>query len=210
MSPGVAIPWPAAPPMPMARSILFTPRLLSESERFGDSLLVRSCAGPRQFCAVRSFRSRSARAFWRAIVGGVVALRDPVLVASSAGAPAPAMPARWIVSRRFDLGWFFGGAALSLAVVGLYFGVGLPILVLWWTWLLAFDGPHIAAAFTRTYLDREEWRARRGVLLRGLLIIAVGPLFLLLGLAMGSADPFQLFLGLATLYGYYHIVRQHY
>src|SRR2546427_2578301 len=66
MSPGVAIPWPAAPPMPMARSILFTPRLLSESERFGDNLLERSCAGPRQFCAVRWFRSRSARTFWRA------------------------------------------------------------------------------------------------------------------------------------------------
>jgi len=137
-------------------------------------------------------------------------MRDPVLAASSTGALAPAMPARWIVSRRFDLGWFFGGAGASLAVIGLYFGVGLPILVLWWTWLLAFDGPHIAAALTRTYLDRDEWRARRDVLRRGLLIFAVGPLFLLLGLATGSAQPFQLFLGLATLYAYYHIVRQHY
>src|SRR6266850_163795 len=70
MSPGVAIPWPAAPPMPMARSILFTPRLLSESERFGDSLLERSCAGPRQSCAVRRFRSRSARAFAEVGHGG--------------------------------------------------------------------------------------------------------------------------------------------
>jgi hypothetical protein len=137
-------------------------------------------------------------------------MRYPVQVAGSAGALASEMPARWIVSRRFDLGWFFGGAAASLAVIGLYFGVGVPILVVWWTWLLAFDGPHIAAAFTRTYLDREEWRVRRGVLVRGLLIFAVGPLCLLLGLATDSAAPFQLFLAVAVIYAYYHVVRQHY
>ena len=128
----------------------------------------------------------------------------------SAVATVSAAPARWIVSRHFDLGWFFGGAGASLAVVALYFGVGVPILVLWWTWLLAFDGPHIAAAFTRTYLDRDEWRARPRVLLVGGLVFAIGPAFLLLTVATGSEGPFQLFLGLATLYGYYHVVRQHY
>src|SRR4029453_14598104 len=137
-------------------------------------------------------------------------MRYPVQVAGSAGALASEMPARWVLARRCDLGWFFGGAVGSLAVIGLYFGVGLPILVLWWTWLLAFDGPHIAAAFTRTYLDRERWRVRRGVLGRGLLVFAVGPLFLLLGLATDSATPFQLFLAVAVIYAYYHIVRQHY
>ena len=58
---------------------------------------------------------------------------------------------RWLVSRPFDLGWFFGGAALSLVFLALYFFVGAPIVALWWIWLLAFDGPHIGAAFTRTY-----------------------------------------------------------
>lgn len=59
-----------------------------------------------------------------------MALRDTVLVTGSAGPRVSGMPARWIVSRRFDLGWFFGGALVSLAVIGLYFGGGLPILVL--------------------------------------------------------------------------------
>src|SRR6266850_3880690 len=58
-SPGVAIPWPAAPPMPMARSTLFTVHLLSE--RFDDSPLEPSCAGARQSCSVRWLRSRSAQ-----------------------------------------------------------------------------------------------------------------------------------------------------
>jgi hypothetical protein len=122
--------------------------------------------------------------------------------------PAPA--SKWIVSPQFDLTWFFGGAALSLAAVALLVGVGAPVVALWWVWLLAFDGPHIGAAFTRTYLDRREWRARPGVLVRGLLVFAVGPAFLAAGLATGSERPFALFLGLAALYGYYHVVRQHY
>jgi hypothetical protein len=69
--------------------------------------------------------------------------------------PAPA--SKWIVSRPFDLAWFFGGAGLSLAAVALLVLGGAPIVALWWIWLLAFDGPHIGAAFTRTYLDRREW-----------------------------------------------------
>jgi hypothetical protein len=125
-------------------------------------------------------------------------------------ATLPVSSSRWIVSRPFDLAWFFGGAALSLAAALLVLGAGTSIVAIWWIWLLAFDGPHIAAAFTRTYLDRAEWRERPGVLVRGLLVFAVGPAFLAAGLVTGSARPFTLFLGLAAFYGYYHIVRQHY
>ena len=34
-----------------------------------------------------------------------------------------AVAPRWLVSRRFDLTWFFGGALLSLLFLALYFGV---------------------------------------------------------------------------------------
>lgn len=115
----------------------------------------------------------------------------------------------WVVSQPYDLAWFFGGAAASLAMLGLYL-LGVPIVVLWWAWILGFDGPHIAAAFTRTYLDREEWSRRRGLLVASLLAFGVGPLFLLAGWALRSPEPFQLFLGLAVFYAYYHVVRQHY
>ena len=127
-------------------------------------------------------------------------------------AEAPVSTARspWLVSRAFDLTWFFGGAALSLIVLALYFGAGAPIVALWWIWLLAFDGPHIAAAFTRTYLDAEQWRRRPALLLTSLLTFLVGPACLALTVATGSGDPFLLFLAFATFYGYYHVVRQHY
>ena len=116
---------------------------------------------------------------------------------------------RWIVSPAYDLVFFFGGAAASVAALGLYLA-GVPILVLWWTWILAFDGPHIAAAFTRTYLDREEWRQHRALLWASLLAFAAGPVALAAGRVAGSDAPFQLFLGLAVFYAYYHVVRQHY
>lgn len=120
-----------------------------------------------------------------------------------------AVARRWIVSPAYDLAFFFGGAAASLAALGLYLA-GVPILVLWWTWILAFDGPHIAAAFTRTYLDRDEWRRHRRLLAWSLLAFAAGPLALALGRLLRSDEPFQLFLGLAVFYAYYHVVRQHY
>ena len=127
---------------------------------------------------------------------------------ATAAAAAVVSP-RWLVSRAFDLTWFFGGGVLSLLVLALFFA-GAPIVALWWIWLLAFDGPHIGAAFTRTYFDAEEWRRRPGLLLISLLTFAVGPVFLALTVATGSPDPFLLFLGFATFYGYYHVVRQHY
>jgi hypothetical protein len=116
----------------------------------------------------------------------------------SARAAAP--PPRWLVTPAFDLTWFFGGAALSLIVLGLYVVAGAPIVALWWIRLLAFDGPHIGAAFTRTYFDRDEWRRRPGLLLTSLLTFALGPLFLAATIITGSANPFLLFLGLATFY----------
>lgn len=125
-------------------------------------------------------------------------------------AEATVLSPKWIVSPKFDLAWFFGGALASLSVLALYFAAHVPIVLLFWVWLLGFDGPHIGAAFTRTYFDREEWRKRPRMLLVSLLSFAVGPVFLALNLVTGSQDPFLLYLGLATFYGYYHVVRQHY
>src|SRR5438046_2732155 len=100
---------------------------------------------------------------------GVASPRTEPLVSQTAVAR------RWIVSPAYDLAFFFGGAAASLMALGLYLA-GVPILVLWWTWILAFDGPHIAAAFTRTYLDRDEWRRHGRLLAWSLLAFAAGPL----------------------------------
>jgi hypothetical protein len=140
---------------------------------------------------------------------------ESAVSAASALAAVSAAPAAarspWIVSREFDLAFIFGGALLSLVAVGLTLGAGVSMAAVYWLWLFVFDGPHFAAAYTRTYADRAEWRARRGMLLGTIVVsFAVGPIALAANVATGTNDPFLLYLGFAALYGVYHVVRQHY
>ena len=57
---------------------------------------------------------------------------------------------QWIVNKRYDAAFIFGGAGASLLV---------PLLVAWrpewlvamfWTWLVVFDGTHLWASYSRT------------------------------------------------------------
>ena len=66
------------------------------------------------------------------------------------------------------------------------------------------------AAYTRTYVDKEEWRTRPGVLGLSLLCFAVGPVCLVIDRATASDTAFTGFLAVGVLYGFYHVVRQHY
>lgn len=124
-------------------------------------------------------------------------------------AEPPVASERWLVSRRFDLAWFFGGSALALLLPALLW-VGVPIAAIFWAWTLLIDGPHIGATLIRTYVDKEEWRTRGAALRWTLLLFLVGPAFLLANVVTGSKEPFRLFLGFSALYGVYHVVRQHY
>jgi hypothetical protein len=119
-------------------------------------------------------------------------------------------PSRWIVSRRFDLAWFFGGAAVALVAVALALASWVPLVPLVWGLFLLVDGSHMAAAYTRTYADRAFLRERPGVALGTLAAFAAGPAALALGVALGSEAPWSLFLAAATFYAVYHMVRQHY
>ena len=123
----------------------------------------------------------------------------------------PRVKSRWIVSAPFDLVWFFGGSIASLAMVLAFFAMRVPIMMLVWIGILVFDGPHMAAAYTRTYVDRSEWRARPRVLITPLLFgFLLGPLMLFLDVVTKSEWPFLAFLGGVTFYAYFHVVRQHY
>jgi hypothetical protein len=123
--------------------------------------------------------------------------------------PVPAR-AGWLVNRRHDLISTVGGAAASFTLVGLHIWGGVSSLVLWWAWVLALDGPHLFATVSRTYLDAREWRTRRLLLLGSLGWFASGPLLFGLSAALGTKLPFVLFLTFASLWAYWHVVRQHY
>jgi hypothetical protein len=116
----------------------------------------------------------------------------------------------WIGRRSFDLVFFFGGALLALVALAVTLVFRPSIVVLAWTWILLFDGPHMMALYTRTYLDPVARRERRPLLVGSLGAFLVGPVFLLASLLARSDGPFLGFLGLASIYGYHHVVRQHY
>ncbi|MCP3139373.1 hypothetical protein [Pyxidicoccus xibeiensis] len=130
---------------------------------------------------------------------------------STATLTAP-LPARqgWLVDRRHDLISTVGGVAASLALVGLHVWGGVSSLVLWWAWVLMLDGPHLFATVSRTYLDTREWQVRRRLLLGSLGWFAAGPLCFGVSAALGTQVPFVVFLTLASLWAYWHVVRQHY
>lgn len=119
-------------------------------------------------------------------------------------------PPRWIVSRGFDLAWFFGGAAIGLTAVALALMRWVPLIPLVWGVYLVIDGSHFAAAYTRTYADPVFLRERRALALGTLAAFAAGPLSLALGVAFRSDLPWLGFLAGSTMYAVYHLVRQHY
>jgi hypothetical protein len=116
----------------------------------------------------------------------------------------------WIVGKRYDLAFIFGGAAASLLAPALALQHPLVLPVLFWGWLFAFDGTHMWAAYSRTYVDRSYWAERPRLLRWSLLVFAAPVAAVALALAGGSPEPVNLFLFAAQSWGYYHIVRQHY
>ncbi len=120
-----------------------------------------------------------------------------------------ALPEHWLKSARFDVAAFYAPAALScLAFVSCVLWQAPPLVWLW-VWLLAFDGPHMLAAYTRVYGDAVLWRTRKRLLLGSLASFLVGPL--VLGASVLGAVPalFTLFLAGMSVYAFHHVVRQH-
>ncbi len=92
---------------------------------------------------------------------------------------SPHHPRRWLVSPRFDLGWFVAPGLLAL-LVALLFGLFGPArehesLAVWIAAVLLVDVAHVWASLYRTYLDPDA-RRRHAALLRGapLLVFLLG------------------------------------
>ncbi len=117
---------------------------------------------------------------------------------------------QWIINRRSDLAFIFGGAIVSLSI---------PFIVLWkrellpmlfWGWLFFFDGTHMWAAYSRTYIDRDYWKTDREILLKSLAVFIIPVAAIILMQLFHSIEPMNLFLLFAAGWSYYHIIRQHY
>jgi hypothetical protein len=109
----------------------------------------------------------------------------------------------WIISKRSDLLWFIGGplagyVALALAMLTPE-SVFVPFMLVW-AW--GIQGPHFFATALRTYLNREERRKRKWLLL---LIIPACLLPIPVVIILGQ----KWFIVLSILWGTFHISKQH-
>ncbi|HET6853620.1 MAG TPA: hypothetical protein VFH46_15065 [Pyrinomonadaceae bacterium] len=116
---------------------------------------------------------------------------------------AGAISLRWIIGARDDLIWFIGSVVSSYALFFLYVSGVLPLLPMVAFWAILIDAPHVFGTFSRTYFDRTERKNRARLLWGSLLFFAIGPVMVLAGAGL-------VFLFVAALWAYYHLVKQHY
>src|ERR1051325_9514621 len=116
---------------------------------------------------------------------------------------ASAISLRWIIGARDDMIWFIGSVVSSHALLVLYVSGILPLLPMVALWAILIDAPHVFGTFSRTYFDRTERKNRALLLWGSLLFFAIGPVMVLAGAGF-------VFLFVAALWAYYHLVKQHY
>ena len=122
----------------------------------------------------------------------------------------------WIVGKRVDLMAFIGGALAGYAVFIMHAGFGWDMLLIYMLFITFLDTPHFFGTYLRTYLDKQEFQARRGFLLGSLLWLGAGPAVLLLCFCLYRSGvarymvPFNVFILGVGLWAYWHVVRQHY
>ena len=114
------------------------------------------------------------------------------------------MTSRWIIGPRSDVLWILGGLLAGYALFFAHQAFRIDLLAVWFGWMLALDGPHVFATWSRTYLLREEWGRRPGLLLSGLALAGLPAVVLLL-----SRPCFYALLAAVNLWGFWHVVRQH-
>ncbi len=122
----------------------------------------------------------------------------------------------WIVNKKTDLLLFIGGALTGYIMFFLHAGLHLNMLTVWFIWVVFIDTPHFYSTYLRTYFDKEEFQARKKLLIRSLGWLLVGPAsigisYILYSLGVVSYKaPFMLFIILFNLWAYWHVIRQHY
>jgi len=121
----------------------------------------------------------------------------------------------WIISRKDDLIWFIGSVVTSYAFLAanlLLVKFGLSVMIVTWIWALGFDGPHVFGTISRTYADNEERRKRAKLYYGTLSLFLLGPAMVLAGQIklFGTEAWGPAFFFFASLWAYYHLVKQHY
>jgi len=120
----------------------------------------------------------------------------------------------WIINKKDDLLWFIGSVITSYAFLGanlllMKYDYSL-VMIMVWIWALGFDGPHVFGTISRTYADSEERRRRARLYYGTLSLFLLGPSMVLADRLFGIKMLGPVFFFFASLWAYYHLVKQHY
>ena len=121
----------------------------------------------------------------------------------------------WIINKKDDLIWFIGSVVTSYAFLAanlILVKFGLSVMIMTWIWALGFDGPHVFGTVSRTYADNEERRKRAKLYYGTLSLFLLGPAMVLAGRMklLGTEAWGPVFFFFASMWAYYHLVKQHY
>lgn len=122
----------------------------------------------------------------------------------------------WIISRNDDLVWFIFSSLSAYCLIFMFGVLEWNIVSIWFIWVMLVDSPHFFGTYSRTYLDKQELRDRKPLMVNSLLVFLVGPFFIGISYILYVARvqnyelPWFIFLGLFSLWAYWHVVRQHY
>lgn len=115
----------------------------------------------------------------------------------------------WIRSAKFDLGLITGGAFFTLAIAVLSFQSPNLLPIFFWTWIIAFEGSHFWATFSRTYFDPKYFKENKKVLVYSLVFFIFPAICI--GLDFQGPVKFSLLYGFFIFcWSLYHNARQHY
>lgn len=116
----------------------------------------------------------------------------------------------WILDKKNDLFWVFGGGIVSLVLIAPVLLWPALIPIIFWTWALFFDGTHIWATWSRTYIDTEFRQQRRALMYGSLVFVMLPFVFVIADNTWPDRNIIYYFLSFALLWSYHHITRQHY
>ena len=68
-----------------------------------------------------------------------------------------------------DLTWFIAAALTGYAIFFMHARLGWDMVTIWFLWVVLLDSPHLFGTFSRTYLDKREFRRRSTLLISSLL-----------------------------------------
>ncbi len=122
----------------------------------------------------------------------------------------------WIINKKTDLVWFIGAALSGYFLWFLNAGLGWDMVSIWFIWVTFVDTPHFFGTYSRTFLDKEEFKRRKTLLLGSMGWFLAGPLAIGISYLLFSSGsenyeiPWTLFVAFFGIWAYWHVVRQHY